>query len=243
METSLLKNYKLIVTIVKKGAARKAVGASKTCGAEGGTTLMGQGSGVHDKERFFGISFLPEKEIILTLVCDDDAEEVLHSMCDSCSLQKPRHGLAMVLDVAGVTGICHLCQLAEEESEEGRLSEMETEEKDVIQHDLIVTIVNKGDSETVIEATKQAGARGGTILFGRGTGIHEQAKLFGITIEPEKEIILTLIERSKTLQVLDRIVQAVDLDQAGKGIAFIMKVDQVTGISEIDQLKEAQKHK
>lgn len=243
METSLLKNYKLIVTIVKKGAARKAVGASKTCGAEGGTTLMGQGTGVHDKERFFGITFLPEKEIILTLVCDEDVDEVLHSVCDSCNLQRPRHGLAIVLDVAGVTGICHLCQLAEEESEEGRLSEMEAEKKDVVQHDLIVTIVNKGDSETVIEASKQAGARGGTILFGRGTGIHEQAKLFGITIEPEKDIILTLIERSKTRQVLDRIVQAVDLDRAGQGIAFIMKVDQVTGISEIDQLKEAQKHK
>ena len=238
MKSNLLKNYKLIISIVKKGAARKAVHASKQCGAEGGTTLMAQGTGVHEKERFFGINMLPEKEVILTLVCNEDADEVLHSMCDSCNLRRPKHGIALVVDVAGVTGICHLCQFEGAVNEEERRPEMEDKKEKEPKHDLIVTIVNKGDSETVLEASKKAGARGGTLLFGRGTGIHEQAKLFGITIEPEKDIILTLIERDKTLRVLDAIVKEVDLDKPGKGIAFILKVDKVTGISEIDQLKK-----
>ncbi len=238
MASSLLRNYKLLVTIVKKGAARKAVQQSKKCGAEGGTTLLAQGSGVHEKERFFGIPILPEKELILTLVCDEDSEEVLESMCDSCNLRKPRHGLGLVINVAGVTGICHLCHQEESTSEEERRNGTEVEINNKPQHDLIVTIVNKGDSETVLEASKKAGARGGTILFGRGTGIHEQVKLLGFTIEPEKEIILTLIERSKTHSVLDTIVKETDLKTAGKGIAFVLNVDRVTGISEIEQLKE-----
>ena len=57
-------------------------------------------------------------------------------------------------------------------------------------YDLIVTIVNKGDSERVVEASRKSGAEGGTILSGRGTGIHERAKLFGLTIEPEKDCLL-----------------------------------------------------
>jgi nitrogen regulatory protein PII len=102
-----------------------------------------------------------------------------------------------------------------------------------IQFDLIVTIVNKGYSEKVVEASKKAGAEGGTIIFGRGTGIHEKAKLFGITIEPEKELVLTLIKRELTQTVLDAIVAKADLYKPGKGISFVLEVGKVVGISHL----------
>lgn len=96
--------------------------------------------------------------------------------------------------------------------------------------DLIVTIVNKGFAEEVVEATKLAGARGGTILTGRGTGIHENAKLFGVPIEPEKEIVLTLISKDKTDIILESISRAVDIDKPHRGIAFVLEVDKATGM-------------
>lgn len=103
----------------------------------------------------------------------------------------------------------------------------------IILYDLIVTIVNKGNSDDVVEASRRAGAEGGTIISGRGTGIHEQAKLFGINIEPEKDIILTLIDRQKTDEVLKEIIQAAQLDKAGKGIAFVLEVERVAGINHL----------
>jgi len=100
-------------------------------------------------------------------------------------------------------------------------------------YDVIVTIVNKGYSEKVIEASKKAGAEGGTILNGRGTGIHEQAKLFSIQIEPEKEIVLTLIDREKTDDVLKAIMVEGELEKPGKGIAFVLEVERTIGINHI----------
>ncbi|WP_237562781.1 P-II family nitrogen regulator [Bacillus dakarensis] len=100
-------------------------------------------------------------------------------------------------------------------------------------YDVIVTIVNKGYSEKVIEASKKAGAEGGTILNGRGTGIHEQAKLFSIQIEPEKEIVLTLIDRGKTDDVLKAIMVEGELQKPGKGIAFVLEVERTIGINHI----------
>ncbi len=235
MQKTLLKNFKLIITIVKKSSARKAVQASKTAGAEGGTTLQGKGAAIHENESFWGMTIMPEREMIMTLVCDENYEEVLNTMCQCCNLQKPRHGLALAINVTGVTGIFHKCQdLSSNEGEE----RMDTMEKNTSKHDLIVTIVNKGSSEAAVEASKKAGARGGTILFGRGTGIHEKVKLLGITIEPEKEVLLTLVDKNITGQVLDAIVESVELHKPGKGIAFILNVDKVTGISEIEQLKD-----
>lgn len=233
MLSSILKNHKLIIAIVKKGVARKVVQASKKAGAEGGTTLMAIGTGIHDKGRFLGIPIAPEKELVLTLVCEEKCEEVFKAMCDSCSIQKPAHGIAMLINVASVTGICHQCEGLMMSELEERRSQVEDKGR---RYDLIVTIVNKGDSELAVEASKKAGARGGTIIFGRGTGVHEQTKLFGITIEPEKEIVLTLIERHKCLDVLEAIVRETGLQKPGKGIAFILNVEKVTGISEIDQL-------
>ncbi|MGO4889215.1 P-II family nitrogen regulator [Anaerobacillus sp. MEB173] len=100
-------------------------------------------------------------------------------------------------------------------------------------YDLIVTIVNKGYSEKVVDASKKAGAEGGTIIYGRGTGIHEQAKLFSIQIEPEKELILTLITRDKTDEVLNSIMIEAELDKPGKGIAFVLEVERTVGINHI----------
>lgn len=100
-------------------------------------------------------------------------------------------------------------------------------------YELIITIVNKGFSEDVVDASRKAGATGGTVLHGRGTGIHETAKLFGIPIEPEKEIILTLIENDKTQAVLDSIYEAIELDKPGKGIAFVLGVEKAVGINHL----------
>lgn len=99
-----------------------------------------------------------------------------------------------------------------------------------IKHDLIVTIVKKGCCETIIEATKKAGAEGATIIPARGTGIHEQKKLLGIPIEPEKEIILTVVQEEKTEEVLQAIIKAGRLEQAATGIAFVLELKEVVGV-------------
>src|SRR5690554_5478867 len=94
-------------------------------------------------------------------------------------------------------------------------------------NELIVTIVRRGWSEPVIAAARRAGAEGGTILLGRGTGIHEVKTLLGIAIEPEKEIVLTVVAAARTDAVLDAIVAAAELDQPGMGLAFVIPIRRV----------------
>ncbi len=95
---------------------------------------------------------------------------------------------------------------------------------------LIVTIVRKGWGDTVLEASIRAGAHGGTVLFGRGTGIHEQQKILGIAIEPEKEIVLTLTYESRVDTILRAVVAAADLETPGNGLAFVVPVEKVAGV-------------
>ena len=96
---------------------------------------------------------------------------------------------------------------------------------------LIVSIVRTGWGSTVLEASVKAGARGGTVLLGRGAGIHEQEKIFGMSIEPEKEIVLTIVPSSLVDTVLDEIVRAADLNDTGRGIAFVLPVERIVGVA------------
>ncbi len=96
---------------------------------------------------------------------------------------------------------------------------------------VIICIVNAGFSEVAMEAARKVGARGGTIMHGRGTAAKEAEKIFNITIQPEKEIIMILA----TSQIKDNIMKAlydyVGVNTAAQGIAFSLPVDDVVGIS------------
>jgi nitrogen regulatory protein PII len=95
---------------------------------------------------------------------------------------------------------------------------------------LIVSIVRKGWGDTVLEATMKAGAHGGTVLFGRGVGRNEQQRVFGIQIEPAKEIVLTVVPACLKDMVLTEIVRAAELTAPGHGLAFVVPVEKVAGI-------------
>lgn len=94
---------------------------------------------------------------------------------------------------------------------------------------LIVTIVRKGWGNKVLEASIKAGAYGGTVMYGRGSGIHEKQTILGIPIEPEKEIVLTVTCSDKADDILDAIVRDTDLCKPGSGIAFVVPVERVAG--------------
>ncbi|HEX7072432.1 MAG TPA: P-II family nitrogen regulator [Hyphomicrobiaceae bacterium] len=99
---------------------------------------------------------------------------------------------------------------------------------------LIVTIVRKGWGQPVLEASIKAGATGGTVIFGRGIGVNEKDTIFGIPIEPEKEIIFTLVREDEAEAILAEIIQAAELDEPGRGLAFTVPVGKVVGMPHID---------
>jgi nitrogen regulatory protein PII len=95
---------------------------------------------------------------------------------------------------------------------------------------LIISIVRNGWGDKVLEASCQAGAEGGTVMVGRGLGIHEQRKILGILIEPEREIVLSLTYPDKKEAILAAIISAGELDKPGTGIAFVLPVEKVAGV-------------
>ena len=95
----------------------------------------------------------------------------------------------------------------------------------------ILAIVNNGFSEEAMEAARSAGARGGTILHGRGTTSKEAAeKFYNITIQPEKEIVMILAPADDTDKILKALYSAIGSSTSAQGIAFALPVDETVGL-------------
>ncbi len=96
---------------------------------------------------------------------------------------------------------------------------------------VVLCIVNNGFSETVMDTAKKFGARGGTVLHGRGTASKEAEKIFNITIQPDKEIVMILMNSSIKNDVLNGLYDSVGMGTEAQGIAFALPVEDVVGIN------------
>ncbi len=98
-------------------------------------------------------------------------------------------------------------------------------------HELIMCIVNTGFTDVVMDAARDKGARGGTVIHARGTANKEAEEFFHISVQPDKEIVMILVPSEIKDDVLHAIYQAAGLKTAGQGIAFAMPVTNVVGLS------------
>ncbi|WIV12661.1 P-II family nitrogen regulator [Proteiniborus sp. MB09-C3] len=105
------KKYSLIITIVRKGLGSDVIDISKNSGAEGGTIILGNGIAEECVyQNILGMDYNPEKEIILTLVQQKAADNVINAISNGANLNKPGNGIAFVIDVKNHLGIAHLLE-------------------------------------------------------------------------------------------------------------------------------------
>ena len=88
----------------------------------------------------------------------------------------------------------------------------------------IISIVNEGYSELVMDVAKECGARGGTIIPANGSVSQEAMKLYGIGIHPEKEIVLILVRDDIVEKILDKLYDKAGAGTDAMGIFFTLPV-------------------
>jgi nitrogen regulatory protein PII len=90
---------------------------------------------------------------------------------------------------------------------------------------LLTVIINNGYGDDVMAVARKAGARGGTILTARGTGTAEDTKFFGITLVPEKEILMIVAQKEQVEPIVEAIQTIPTLNEPGGGIVYTMGVE------------------
>lgn len=97
---------------------------------------------------------------------------------------------------------------------------------------VIIAALKPDVTDAVIDAAKECGISGATIMPGRGTGLHEAKTFLGLTLEAQTDVVLFLTEEELVEPVMSAIQAAGRLDEHGTGVVFTLPVDKVAGIKE-----------
>lgn len=103
------------------------------------------------------------------------------------------------------------------------------------EYEVVFCVVNGGFSEAVMDSARAAGARGGTVMTATGTANPQSEKFFGVTVRPNKEIVMILVDSTIKENVLNNLYRDVGLSTAGQGIAFTLPVCRVVGLTPVDE--------
>lgn len=97
-------------------------------------------------------------------------------------------------------------------------------------HEVIFAIVDAGFAEDAMDVAREQGARGGTIINGRGVAREDALAFFGIPLHSEKEILMMVVEKSIKDNVLNALYKEMGMGKPAQGIVFSLPVSDVAGL-------------
>ncbi|NLB15206.1 MAG: P-II family nitrogen regulator [Clostridiales bacterium] len=217
----------VMTLILGEEQCRKCSRMVKEVGIYGGITIIGKGTVNNAVLKLLGIKD-QKKEIINFLISKERSGELIDHFTKELGLAEPGKGIIYITPViyASLT-------------ENGRQVIVKTIEdednKDMFKK--LTVIVDRGMAVDVMDIALKAGVRGGTIMHGRGTGAEHTTTLFGMQIEPEKELVIILMPTGLVDKVVDDLYRELKLDDPGNGILFVEPVLGVRGLLDLEDSK------
>ena len=98
------EDYKLVLTIVKRGYEQEVLEAAKKVGHYGATVLQAKGVS-RLKRTFLGFSIDPETTIVLMIVKDDIVVDLIKKIYDAVDFKSDARGMVFALPVSMVAGL------------------------------------------------------------------------------------------------------------------------------------------
>ena len=171
-----------------------------------------------------------EKVMFEAVVRDSQIPQLKRNLVIQMNMETSGNGIAVFIPMDGIGGEKALKYLVGEQPIE-KSEETKMDSKIV----LIMTIVDKGYTDQVMDSARSAGATGGTVVKAKGTGA-DIAKFFGVSISEEKEIVYIVADKQKRDDIMHAIMQSSGTNTDAHGIVFSLPVDSVMGIRSLENL-------
>jgi nitrogen regulatory protein PII len=168
-----------------------------------------------------------EKTMLLSVVTDEKLKELKRGLTLEMKIDLPNRGVAMAVPMSGIGGLRTLEYVTQGQGIEEDGKERE-EKKMHSEYELIVAIYEKGYTDLVMEAAREAGARGGTTIRAKGTGAGAE-KFFGLSLAEEKEIVFIVSDQGKKKEIMKSIMQQAGVDTKAHALVFSLPVSETAG--------------
>ena len=90
-----------------------------------------------------------------------------------------------------------------------------------------------------MDAAREAGAHGGTVLHARGTGMERAEKFLGISLASEKDITLIVTKTAGKNAIMQSVMEKAGMETQAQSIVFSLPVTSTAGLRLLDQDDDA----
>lgn len=179
-----------------------------------------------------------EKAMLISAVTKNTLQDLKRLLTVEMKIDLPNRGVAMAVPMAGIGGMKTLEYLTEGQTldtEKIQATEEETMQSD---YELIIAIYEKGYTDLVMDAAREAGARGGTTIRAKGTGAGAE-KFFGLSLAEEKEIVFIVSDREKKKDIMKAMMQKAGNDTKAHALVFSLPVSETAGFRFAEEVDKA----
>ena len=98
---------------------------------------------------------------------------------------------------------------------------------------LIVVLAPDDKTDTIIDAAREGGATGATVITSvRGEGLKPEKTFLGLEITAKRDVALFLVVEERSQEILERIRDVGRFDEEpGAGVAFQIDIEDVVGLT------------
>ncbi len=195
-------------------------------------TLIGHGTAVRSMLDLLGIEST-DKRVVISVANAEKTKKLISEQKKRLFIGVPGHGIVISVPIKSVGGGQTVAYLNGGDANGAKYAPNFN-----FPYELIIAIANEGRTDMVMNAARAAGATGGTVLHGKGTGTEEEKKFLGVSIAREKEVILIVAKSEQKSEIMRSIVKNAGPSTEAGAIAFSLPTSEVAGFGMIENIEQ-----
>lgn len=170
-----------------------------------------------------------DRRVVMTVASREKTKKLISLQKEKMFIGVPGHGLVIAVPIKSIGGGKTVAYLNNGDASAAYSPKFN------LSYELIVAIANEGRTDMVMNAARSVGAKGGTVLHGKGTGDENEQKFFKVSIAQEKEVILILSEAKQKSAIMKAILEKAGPDTEAGTVVFSLPVSEAAGFGILEQ--------
>ena len=220
-------NY--LISVVNPAAMEQVCEIAAALDLPQTVTMLGHGTAAQSMLDLLWIEST-EKRVIMTVANPEKTRQFIKNMRQQLYIGIPGHGIVIAVPIKSVGGGKTLAYLNNGEQQTARYTP-ELNSK----YELIIIVANEGRTDQVMNAARAAGATGGTVLHGKGSGSQNPKKFYNVSIASEKEVILMVAQSDRKAAIMQSVLHQAGPDSEAGAVLFSLPVSEVAGFGLMEE--------
>ncbi len=217
-----MEHMKVILSIVERGQGASMLKLYRKRYVPIHLQCAGKGTATSEIMDILGLGS-SEKDVLISFAAASAAKQLLHDLDNELRGHTGGAGIVVSIPVSGLNSL--VANLAAYHAE--TLKEKEGENMERTENSLILVVCARGCTDDVMSTAKAHGARGGTVIKGRLSGLEELEQTYEVDLKPEREIVAIVVPTKLRAPIMEAVNTAHGLRSEAQAVLCSLPIEQI----------------